>query len=88
MNRVGAAILCIALAGCAGTQFEWENADKVHDGMTEGQIIALLGKPYSRAVNGRVTLLTYSYASSFGGAKAVSYRLLDGRVVGQATVGK
>jgi hypothetical protein len=88
MKALIVASLCLALAGCAGTPFEWEDTAKIHDGMTEDQVVAVLGKPYARAVNGRVTVLTYSYATGFGGAKAVSYRLVDGKVAGTATVGK
>lgn len=80
--------MCLALAACAGTPFEWDEAAKIHDGMTEDQIVSVLGKPYARSQQGAITVLTYSYASGFGGARAVSYRLVNGRVVGTSTVGK
>lgn len=76
-------------AGCAaGTPFKWEDTAKIHNGMTEDEVVAILGKPYSRSQNGNVLIETWSSASAFGGAKAVSYRFADGKVVGTTTLGQ
>ena len=34
-------------AGCAGTPFKWDNARKVHVGMTKEEVTKIMGKPYS-----------------------------------------
>jgi SmpA/OmlA family protein len=86
-TRLVAAALVLS-AACAGTPFQWEDTAKVRNGMTEQEVTAILGKPYSRSQNGNVTILTWSYAQAGSTAKAVSYRLENGRVVGLATVGK
>jgi outer membrane protein assembly factor BamE (lipoprotein component of BamABCDE complex) len=82
------AILLAALVGCAGTSFRWEDTAKIHDGMTESEVVAILGKPYARSQSGSITVLTWSYASAFGSARAVAYQLKDGKVFGSTTVGK
>lgn len=80
--------LAVALCACAGTNFDWRDTERIKPGMTEGDVVEILGPPYSRAQQGSATVLIWSYATGFGGGKAVSYRLVDGRVVGTATVGK
>jgi hypothetical protein len=87
-NPLLAALIGLCLCGCAGTNFNWDDTAKIQNGMTEPEVVAILGKPYSRAESSKATVLTYSYATAFGGARAVSYRLIDGRVTGAATVGK
>lgn len=82
---LGAAIV---LSGCAGTRFDWDDAARVHEGMTEPQVIAVLGKPYSRAQSGNRVVLMWSYASAFGSGRAVSYTLVNGRVVGMSEAGR
>jgi len=79
--------LTLLLSSCAGTPFQWEDAAKVRNGMTEAEVTAILGKPYSRSQSGNATILTWSF-SGLGETKAVSYRLVDGRVTGQTTIGK
>ena len=66
----------------SGTPFRWEDADKVQNGMTEAEVVAILGKPYSRSESGDRAILIWSYTSSVGGSNAVAYRFLNGRVVG------
>ena len=79
----------LALAACAGTNFQADQVARIHNGMTEDEVVAILGKPYSRAqVNGETAVLTWSYAVAFGGAKAVSYRFSQGRVVGSTSFGQ
>jgi len=83
------AAFTIAIAGCAGTPFKWDDASKVRNGMTEAEVTAILGKPYSRTQSGSRSVLTWSYADSFGStAKAVSFVFADGRVTGASSVGR
>lgn len=78
----------LVLAGCAGTPFKWEDTEKIHNGMSESEVVAILGKPYSRTQTGNLTILTWSNATACTGAKAVSYSLRDGRVVGATSINK
>ena len=66
----------------SGTPFNWQDADKVQNGMTEAEVVAILGKPFSRSESGDRAILIWSYTSSVGGSNAVAYRFLNGRVVG------
>jgi hypothetical protein len=50
--------------------------------MTEAEVVAILGKPYSRSESGDRAILIWSYTSTVGGSNAVAYRFLNGRVVG------
>ena len=90
--QAGVRALCVGLAlmlcACAGTNFDWEDAERIKPGMTEAEVVSILGSPYSRAQEGRVTVLTWSYADAFGGGRAVSFRLVDGKVAGSAAVNK
>lgn len=88
MRTLAALALLFALSACAGTPFTWEDAGRVQNGMTEGEVVAIMGKPHARSQSGRATSLMYSFATGFGGAKAVGFTLIDGRVTGQTTVGK
>ncbi len=65
----------------SGTPFTWEDADKVQNGMTEAEVIAILGQPYSRRESGDDAILIWSYTTSEA-ATAVAYRFSKGRVVG------
>lgn len=57
--------------------------------MTEAEVIAILGRPYSRVQsNGQTTVMVWSFAVAFGGARAASYRFVDGRVAGSTTIGR
>lgn len=86
---VHCAILLLLLTACAGTPFRWEDAAKVQNGMTEAEVIAILGNPYSRSQSGNRSTLVWSFATGFGGGgKAVAYSFVNGRVVGNATVGR
>lgn len=86
-SLITALSFCLLVA-CAGTQFSWEDTEKVKNGMTESEVIAILGKPYSRSQSGNNSKLIWSFATAFGGAKAVAYSFENGKIVGQSTVGK
>lgn len=84
MKRIVMAMLPLMLwaAGCAGTPFKWEDTEKVRDGMTEQEVVAILGQPYSRTQSGKTRILTWSYSAAFSETRAVSYAFVDGRVTG------
>ena len=91
-NSIKKSILILGIAiiaACAETRFNWEDPDLIHPGMTEAEVIAIIGEPYSRKSEGEKTRLTWSYATGGGFANAVSHLFEDGVVVEQdGTVGK
>jgi outer membrane protein assembly factor BamE (lipoprotein component of BamABCDE complex) len=80
--------LAVLLTACAGTNFKTEDVAKIHEGMTEAEVVTILGPPYQRVQTAGFTILTWSYAQAFGGAKAVSYRFVGGKVAASTTVGR
>jgi hypothetical protein len=90
MRELGALVCVVGLAGCAaGTNFSWEDTERVHPGMTEQEVVAILGKPYTRQQsNGQTTKLVWAHAGAFSGPKAVSFTFENGKVVGSKTVGQ
>ena len=89
MIRRAALGLLLLLAGCAGTPFRWQDVDRVHDGMTEPQVVAILGPPDSRSqVNNRLTLVWVHVNPLTTRVRSVGFTLVDGRVVGEITSGR
>lgn len=84
--RIFLAILLTAatLAGCAGTSFGWEQARAVRVGMTTQEVEAVLGKPYMVQSRGDGTQSwVWSHGNGItGAARAVSFPVRDGRVIG------
>jgi outer membrane protein assembly factor BamE (lipoprotein component of BamABCDE complex) len=72
----------------SGTPFRWEDADKVQNGMTEAEVVVILGKPYSRRESGDDAILVWSYTSSAGGSHAVACRFSKGRVISSHRVSR
>jgi hypothetical protein len=72
----------------SGTPFRWEDADKVQNGMTEAEVVVILGKPYSRRESGNDAILVWSYTSSAGGSHAVACRFSKGRVISSHRVSR
>ena len=71
---------CLTLSGCAGTNFEWDNARQIKAGMTEQEVTNLMGAPYLvRSESGKLTWV-WSYANTFDGVKTVSVVFVDGKV--------
>jgi outer membrane protein assembly factor BamE (lipoprotein component of BamABCDE complex) len=72
-------LVCLSLAACAGTPFEWENARQIHIGSSQADVVALLGKPYMVKTAGADQTWIWSY-SGLDGTRLVSYGLRDGLV--------
>lgn len=82
MRALIAASLIALLAGCAGTNFSYDNARKVQVGMTEAEVTRLMGPPYSVAARGDEEMWVWSRANGFTGtSKAISFKMKDGVVV-------
>ena len=92
MNSIKKSILILGIAiiaACAGTGiFSREDVEAIHPGMTEAEVVAILGEPYSRKVEGEKTKLTWSYGG-FGAPNVASFLFEGGVVVEQGgRVGK
>lgn len=81
LRRLAFAAMLITLAACAGTPFEWSDARRVTLGMTEPEVLNIMGKPYSSRSNGDGVTWVWSYANTFSGTRAVSVVFKDGKVV-------
>jgi outer membrane protein assembly factor BamE (lipoprotein component of BamABCDE complex) len=74
---VAAALLAV---GCAGTPFRWEAARQIRPGMTEQQVVAIMGDPLSVAVTPNGNAWVWTYADGFGHARTLSVLFKDGKV--------
>lgn len=80
MRALIAAAAIAALMGCAGTNFSYDKARQVEVGMTEAELIGLMGSPYSVTSRSGSQLWIWSHANVFGSARTVSFEIKDGRV--------
>lgn len=81
MRALIAAATFAALMGCAGTNFSYDKARQVEVGMTEAELIELMGKPYSVIARNGSQMWVWSHANAFSGnSRAVSFELRNGRV--------
>lgn len=47
MKKISVLLAALALAGCAGTNFDWSRAKQVQVGTTEAELLAIMGSPPS-----------------------------------------
>jgi hypothetical protein len=86
MKRIIYLLLLISLTACAavGTPFDWNAAAQVKIGMTDAELIALMGKPYSVTTVGesQIWRWRFIYANGLGqhGSQFVSFGMKDGKV--------
>lgn len=71
----------VVLTGCAGTPFQFDEARKVKVGMTESEVIGLMGRPYMVSSSNGQQVWIWSHASVFSQAKSVSMIFRNGKVV-------
>lgn len=74
---IGAALL---LTACYGTRFNWDDARRIQPGMTEQQVVAIMGDPLSVAVTPNGNAWVWTYADGFGHARTLSVLFKDGKV--------
>lgn len=73
--------VAIALAGCAGTPFKWDQARKITAGMSIAEVTDLVGKPtLVKSQDGRL-IYVWSYANSFTGTRTLRVDFKDGKVI-------
>jgi len=82
-----AAVLALALVGCAGTSFSYDEARKVKIGMTEDEVTQIMGPPYSVVSRADGQMWVWSHANGMTGAsRVISFRMVDGKVVEVPTI--
>ena len=86
-NLILAVVVAAGLAGCAGTNFNWDNARQVKEGMSEQQVLSLLGKPIMTTSKPNGLFFVWSFANGFtGSARCVSVIMKDGVVVSAPSI--
>ncbi|MDF9893477.1 UNVERIFIED_ORG: hypothetical protein OKW25_002624 [Pseudomonas vranovensis] len=84
---VAVVALAAVLGGCAGTNFTYDQARQVKVGMTENQVVELMGPPYSVVSRADGQMWIWSHANGMSGAsRVVSFRMVDGKVVEVPTI--
>lgn len=79
--------LACALVGCAGTRFSFDAARKVTPGMTEAEVVNLMGKPYSVVARPDQQIWVWSQANGMTGShQSVSIGFRDGKVITVPTI--
>lgn len=71
----------VALVGCAGTPFKWDDARKLHEGMTEQEATTVMGPPYLVKTSADGLVYVWSYGNGFGQARSVSVVFKEGKIV-------
>lgn len=69
--------LVLILIGCAGKNFTWEQAKQIKVGMSEAELIALMGEPSLVRTQPDGILYVWSYADTFNGAKSIAIPLKE-----------
>ena len=92
MKKVYALLLTsLLLTACAtaGTKFDFSQARQIGVGMTEQEVVQLMGKPMSVTARGQNQVWVWSYAKAGAfsvDSKSVSVIFQDGRVVEAPTI--
>ncbi|HFC8542723.1 TPA: outer membrane protein assembly factor BamE [Neisseria weaveri] len=82
MNKLAAILLISFLTACAGTNFKWDNARQIKQGMTEQEVVNLLGTPTMTTSRSDGLVYVWSHANGMtGSVKSVSVVFQDGKVV-------
>lgn len=85
--RITIIMFVLLLVACAGQPFRWSDFDRVKDGMSEQEVLQIMGKPSSRATNGNIKALGWGYAN-ITGAKAVFIQFRNDKVFGRSESGR
>jgi len=81
MRCIAAFAFCLALTGCAGTNFDFDQARQVQVGMTAAQVTKIMGSPYSVTTRAGAEIWIWSRANGLtGSSRAVSFTLRNGVV--------
>lgn len=74
--------VCTAISvGCAGTQFTWDQARQLKQGMTEQEATAVMGNPHTVRATGDKQVWVWVWVNSFTGTQSVSAVFENGTLV-------
>jgi hypothetical protein len=80
-------LLVAASAGCAGSDFQWDQARQIQRGMTEDQVSTLMGSPTGVTTQSYGVVWNWAHLDPrTDSARAVSVVFRDGQVVSGAGV--
>jgi len=78
-------VLSVLIAGCAGTSFKWDQARQIRDGMSEKELVSIMGSPYQvRVGEDGQQLWQWVHVDLYGfsgGTKTLNVQVKDGKVV-------
>lgn len=81
LKSISILVFAAALSACAGTKFSYEQARRVQVGMSEQEVVSIMGKPYSVVSRPEGQVWVWSYANGMSGrSRAVSFIMKDGKV--------
>lgn len=87
MKKLLAVTLVAFLTACAGTNFSWDNARKIKEGMPESEVMAIMGKPMSTTSTDKGIIYVWSYANGITmQTRSVSVIIKDGVVVSAPSI--
>lgn len=82
MKKLFAAVaLLLLLSGCVGTNFSWESARQIKPGMTESEVVALMGDPYQIVSDKEGTKWIWAWANLYSAnSRSMAVLMKDGKV--------
>ena len=81
------AFVSVLLAGCAGTNFNWDNARQIKQGMSEKEAVSLMGTPSAVRSSPEGLIYVWTHVNGMTGSiKTVSMVVKDGVVVSAPVV--
>jgi outer membrane protein assembly factor BamE (lipoprotein component of BamABCDE complex) len=70
---IGFVVLCLVLIGCMGSYFKFDQVRQVTTGMTEDEVVKIMGKPMMvTASEGQVKWI-YAYGTGLGTGASCSF---------------
>jgi len=87
MTRPVSLMLALLLAACAtvGRDFSFEDAQRIKLGMTEAQVVQIMGKPTNKSIDGTGELWMWIYVTSTIGSppnsKSFAVKIKNGEVI-------
>lgn len=75
-------VFVIFAAGCAGTNFKWDDARKVQIGMSKEEVTKIMGRPYLVAsADDGTEKWVWSYATGLGSSRTFRVDFRDDKAI-------
>lgn len=71
------------LAPCGAVPFRWADVQRVRNGMTEAEVVRIIGPPCTRSQSGAIVVLGWSYMEYRGGITTATF-MFEGGIVTNA----